>query len=553
MTNLLNFAKKYLDLGWSLVPIKPETKVPAIAWKEFQDRRPTLEEVEYWLNQKWQLAVVTGDISGILIVDDDRVKHGLNEWGFTSPVTAKTQSGGKHYYFTYNRELHSHSNANIRVDVKAWHSYCLLPPFNNREWVNPPSFENMRKLEPVDDETIRLINSDTKTADGERVKISMTDFLKVPEGGRTDALHKIACSVFTKYPKEEGIQILLGINETYTPPVTKEEFEYQVGRAYDFVQSRKDLIDGLDKPYNLQNLIDIRREERKLEINPPKTGIPTLDYMVKGFVPKHTYTMTGTTNVGKTSLACVFAVNVANQNKRVLYLALEPDTGVIEYIASIVKDKKFEDLDPETDYDFGDLPIEIYTKKQVRSPQKLLEILEKSERYDLVIIDHVGYFVKDASNINGDQANMMKVLAEIATSKLCSMLIIAHMRKPLNTKKDVMPTMDDISGSGSFKQDSTDVWIVHKNRDSSDTTGTKYLNTGFLLVAKSKNSASGAIPIKFGERKAGVYEDTIFNKNLSLDKRSEKVKNATVEEVSLFGEELFNKISPLQETSKVVN
>jgi len=526
-------ANYYLNiLGWSLVPIVPETKTPAIAWKEFQERRPTMEEVTEWIKKGWHLAVVTGDISGVLIVDDDRVKHGLQEWGFRSPVTASTQSGGKHYYFTYNRELHSHSNSQIRVDLKAWHSYCLLPPFNNRKWVSPPSVANMRKLEPLSDDIVRLINSDCREQNGERKKIEMSDFLTVPDGGRTDALHKIACSIFAKYSREEGVQILLGINQTYNPPVTKEEFEYQVGRAYDFVSKKKE---GFEVPHKLQELIDLRKEERPLERNCPKTGLPRLDYMVKGFVPKHTYTLTGGTNVGKTSLACVFAVNVAKQNKKVLYLALEPDTGVVEYIASIVNDKPFSELNPDTDYNFGELPIDVYTKQQIRTPQKLLEVLDKSERYDLVVIDHIGYFVKDPQNSIGEQANVLKVLTEIATTKLCSMLIIAHLRKPIASKKESMPTMDDISGSASFKQDSTDVWIVYRNPVEGDKTHTLFTNSGVLIVGKSKNSASGSIQITFGEKKAGIHETYVFAGAEELP----PLPKAEVENVSLFGEKIF--------------
>lgn len=517
-------------LGWSLVPIVPETKIPAVQWKEFQDRRPKIDEIEHWLKKGWHLAVVTGDISGVLIVDDDRIKHGLKEWGFISPVTAVSKSGGKHYYFTYDRELHSHSNSQIRVDLKAWHSYCLLPPFNGRKWISPPTMANMKKLVPLTDDIVRLINSDTHEQTGERKKIIMGDFLTVPEGGRTDALHKIACSIFTKYPKEEGIQILLGINQTYDPPVTEEEFKYQVGRAYSFVASKKE---GLETPHNLSELIEVRKDERLLENDCPKTGLNRLDFMVKGFVPKHTYTLTGSTNVGKTSLACVFAVNVAKQGRKVLYLALEPDTGVVEYIASILADKPFSELNPDVDYNFGDLPISVFTKQQIRTPQKLLEVLDKSERYDLVIIDHIGYFVKDVQNTVGDQANVLKILTEIATTKRCSMLIIAHLRKPTVVKKGVIPTMDDISGSSAFKQDSTDVWIVYRYPVDGDETHTMFTNKGLLIVGKSKNSASGTIPIEFGDRKAGIKEESFRQESLPID------QDEDVEKVSLFGEELF--------------
>src|SRR3989344_5243475 len=99
----IDFAKAYLDFGWSLMPIASGSKTPTVKWTEFQDRQPTLPEVEGWLKKGWYLAVVTGPISKILFVDDDRIKHGLKEWGFDYPVIAKTPSGGEHYYFKYDR------------------------------------------------------------------------------------------------------------------------------------------------------------------------------------------------------------------------------------------------------------------------------------------------------------------------------------------------------------------------------------------------------------------------------------------------------------------
>jgi replicative DNA helicase len=226
--------------------------------------------------------------------------------------------------------------------------------------------------------------------------------------------------------------------------------------------------------------------------------------MVKGFVPRHTYTLTGDTNVGKTSLACFFAVNVAKQGKSVLYMALEPHTGVVEYMASVLSGKQFSELDPSVDYKFAHLPIKLYTKDQIRTVDQLLSVLKGETRYDVVIIDHIGYFVNNTLNPNQEQANVMKKLAEISTTRNTSVLAIAHLNK--GAKLGKIPTLNDISGSKAFTQDATDVWILYKELDPRDKTKSQYLNTGHLIVAKSKNSASGPIAINFGVKRAGVTE-----------------------------------------------
>src|SRR5690606_19504894 len=80
------------------------------------------------------------------------------------------------------------------------------------------------------------------------------------------------------------------------------------------------------KPKSLQDIKFERMNEKELEKIAPKTGYPELDKLIKGFIPGHLYTVTGNTNVGKTSLACNFAVSVAGQGKSVLYLLLNPKT-----------------------------------------------------------------------------------------------------------------------------------------------------------------------------------------------------------------------------------
>jgi len=150
----------YINIGWSLIPILPQEKRPphGFGWTYYQYYQPTKSEVHQWIRRGWHLAVVTGPISKLVIVDDDRIKHGLPEWGFTSSIISKSQNYGKHYYFFYDRELHSHNNPELFIDLKAWHSYCLIPPFGNREWISKPSRKNLATLTILSQEIVDLIN-----------------------------------------------------------------------------------------------------------------------------------------------------------------------------------------------------------------------------------------------------------------------------------------------------------------------------------------------------------------------------------------------------------
>lgn len=230
----ISWAKLYLSLGWSLVPISPDTKIPTVAWKKYQETPPTLEEVTGWLNKGWYLALVTGDVSGICVVDDDRIKHNLPEYGFTSPLIATTQSGGKHYYYLYDREIHTHVNSKIHVDLKAWHSYVLLPPFKGRKW-ETDLVSNIKNLYPLPEETITLIRSDMENQIT-HTPLEKQQLLDVSEGSRSDSIYKLACSIFNDYDFDSGKRILIGVNDTYNPPLQQKQLDYDIQRAYDYVQ-----------------------------------------------------------------------------------------------------------------------------------------------------------------------------------------------------------------------------------------------------------------------------------------------------------------------------
>jgi len=71
---MLNTALEYLEMRFSVIPVKRSDKKPYLkSWKEYQDRIPTEEEVERWwtLWPNANIAIITGKVSGIIIVDAD--------------------------------------------------------------------------------------------------------------------------------------------------------------------------------------------------------------------------------------------------------------------------------------------------------------------------------------------------------------------------------------------------------------------------------------------------------------------------------------------------
>jgi len=66
-------AVRYRDRGFSVIPLKPKSKEPYIAWKEYQVRPPSYDELNKWKNM-WKsggnIGVICGGVSDSLIVLD---------------------------------------------------------------------------------------------------------------------------------------------------------------------------------------------------------------------------------------------------------------------------------------------------------------------------------------------------------------------------------------------------------------------------------------------------------------------------------------------------
>lgn len=70
----LDYAQWYVSKGFSIIPLKPRDKNPAInTWKVFQTHRPTDDNLKTWFGNgsRNNIGIVTGAISGLAVIDLD--------------------------------------------------------------------------------------------------------------------------------------------------------------------------------------------------------------------------------------------------------------------------------------------------------------------------------------------------------------------------------------------------------------------------------------------------------------------------------------------------
>jgi hypothetical protein len=242
-------ALRYVGMGWSVIPLKARSKVPA-----------TRHGLNDWTNdpeavaRRWtehpecNVAVVCGQPShGLMVIDLDvdeaKGKDGkatLAEWETTHgklPDTLKvvTGSGGIHLLYTVDMDIHPSANAALGVDIRCEKSYVVAPPSihpNGQayEWVVSP--DDMDPAE-ADGNVLAFVshaqrnNADVDDVGGQDQPHKSFKLPKVIDGDRNSTLFSYACQLRESgRPDAEIEQAVVGANMLRCkPPLEMGEVE----------------------------------------------------------------------------------------------------------------------------------------------------------------------------------------------------------------------------------------------------------------------------------------------------------------------------------------
>jgi hypothetical protein len=120
---------------YSVIPIRENDKRPLVQWEQYQKELPSIEQVTEWFT-KWpnaNIAIITGEISGITVVDID-TKEGMENFNLVAPDTmevpiVKTPSKhGVHYYFAYTPGIVNKARIIEGTDIRNDGGYVVAPP-----------------------------------------------------------------------------------------------------------------------------------------------------------------------------------------------------------------------------------------------------------------------------------------------------------------------------------------------------------------------------------------------------------------------------------------
>ncbi len=421
---ILEESIKYLEKGFSVIPVNKNNKRPFIRWEEFQRRRPTKEELNQWFLKfpDANIGIVTGKISGIAVVDfDSQEAFADAQMNDRVPFTPTVKTGkGYHLYCTYTNGVRNfQKRAGLAgIDLRAEGGYVVAPPsmHNNGaqyRWLDKMSIDDI-SLAPLPE---WLIANDVSE------KAPMKDLYKdVGEGERNSSLTRVVGGlIYNGLSFREVLAVADYVNSTYNPPMDKREV-FGIVKSVFYADAKKQSDEEkIDTPITLTEFL--------------KKDIPPIEFYISGLLPKKGKGMiSADANLGKSILVQNFALCMAGgidtfmndfeiQPAKVLYLDLEMGESALKERFQVMLENKSIDTD---NLIVKHIPaLDLMNEKMVEMIGEWIEELN----IDVVIFDPMSNAWSGDFLIQKEVTKLTKSLNKLIDRYSISILCIHHWKK----------------------------------------------------------------------------------------------------------------------------
>ena len=316
---LLKHAQWYARHGLRVFPCKPKEKVPATA-HGCKDATTEPGQIAAWWDgiHLFNIGIATG--GGLVVLDVD-VNHYAGKYGdetlaeleaqhgpLPDTWTCLTGGGGVHYYFACDDPaLTVGTGFAPGLDYRGAGGYVVAPPSRHEsggdyEWEAAHTPHNA-PLAPLPDWLHTLMLKGRERPSEPRREASAD---KVTEGGRNDALFRLASSLRSKGLSEAGITaaLLEENRERCSPPLPDSEVEKLARSAGRYPPGSR----GDGHALNWDGSPEGSAQEPPKEIQPlrvisapdlQRAQLPPVKYLVDGLLPEGTSLLTAASKVGK--------------------------------------------------------------------------------------------------------------------------------------------------------------------------------------------------------------------------------------------------------------
>lgn len=220
-----NKHKKYIEYGYSIIPCKFKSKLPAIKnWSEYCYRLPTREETSHWSEniEESNIDICLGEASSIIALDLDTTDQRILDLILPilpySPVEKKGAKGFTRF-FKYNGE-HSQSlkyNGEMILEVLSSNKKTTIPPSIHPSGV-PYTWTGEKELLDIDKNELPLLPPYLISNIESKLKLHIPDITsngsKGIVSGRNDGLAKLCGKLIQdKVPVDNAIKQLIEYDE----------------------------------------------------------------------------------------------------------------------------------------------------------------------------------------------------------------------------------------------------------------------------------------------------------------------------------------------------
>lgn len=502
----LSTARFYHSLGINVIPWKHRVKgggqlLPS--WYEYQIKRVTDAQIEEWFKEDVGIAIVTGEVSGLTVIDDD-LRNGQKR--LNSAVTARSGGGGYHYYFKYEPSLKTARYEDMHLEVKNNGALIYAYPTihkSGERYTFENGIESLKNLGPVPLENDLLKQFGVKQEVDKREKNARIynsgylEYFEQSTGSRDEKLKEF-CKEMWKKGMSEGQILSLArlVNKSYTPPLEDHIVIEKVASTFRGLGQKIDYqiaaVKPVEKPSPLISytgpLIQVAFEKKMLQCGEGlSTGFVDIDRYFRLY-PQHLYMVTAGTHIGKTTFATSIASSVARTGKKVTMFALEDGLFSVPKILKTV----------------GDIPdtFTLVDSDSFPTPSQIMSHIEE-HKADFVVIDHIHFLSSDdkKESLKDTIIDITKNL-KLLTKKLnIPIMSLVHIKKQ-DRAKDVPPLIDDMKDAQELGGLANVVCILHRKRLEAGASG-YFDDNGTLNIAKAKvpNGKLGTLSFSIKDEK----------------------------------------------------
>lgn len=321
--------KEKLSIDWC--------KRPIVSWKQFQSRLASRDEVNQWFddNLPANIAIITGKLSQLVVVDLDSEEAVAtfreNGW-FDGAGVVKTKRG-YHLYFSYpGFEVKNSTNKSFGVDIRGEGGYVLAPPSVHGSWT-PYEWKDRNILDhkpvslPVEIfefVTKKDLPGNNNIVEPTKTESSNDKFITgCDEGERHDWGIKLAGRFFGKGLHESAIlTLMIDWNKKNKPPLADKEIHQMVKNIADHEKEKKPAAAIESFLWNEKRIAG--DGEKKYRI--PFAGDNLLNLqktLSGGFVGGCIYLLGGVPSAGKTAVVNCIADNICLAGHPVLIFSYD--------------------------------------------------------------------------------------------------------------------------------------------------------------------------------------------------------------------------------------